>query len=395
MNIWEIEPQFKCPIVGAMLTVEKHKQILEKCGYAVSRSKPYEFHQLIMSKLHEQNNVSTKVNNFIRNQAAKQMKKIAGLGEEQIRTLWAQNLKKNHAGPMMYAIISHEDTGPELLLDIIGEVHMQAHANMNEIFTVRKQQLLMADALSAEKKKSASKIQDIRILMTAKKSDARIISQLRSENRSLSRQVSETKTTPQIIQTYEREIADLKDLLFQGENQLREKEREKRALQIQLFESKDENKFLKEGLLALSENSPLSLPKDCSNCSPENCPQYQLCAQRVFMIGGITKMKSFYKDMVENAGGKFDYHDGYLKSGHANLEARVKRCDVVLCPVNCNSHNACLAVKKLCNRYQKPLKILNSSSLSAVSQAIFLSQDRSAHNLSGGVIETQTMRSSN
>ena len=136
MNIWEIESQFKCPIVGAMLTTEKHKQILEKCGYAISRLKPYEYHQLIMSKLHAQNNVSTKVNNFIRNQAAKQMKKIAGIGEEQIRTLWAQHLEQGHAGPMMYAIISHQDTGPELLLDIIGEVHMQAHANMNEIFKI-------------------------------------------------------------------------------------------------------------------------------------------------------------------------------------------------------------------------------------------------------------------
>ena len=81
MNIWEIESQFKCPIVGAMLTVEKHKQILEKCGYVVSRLKPYEFHQLIMSKLHEQNNVSTKVNNFIRNQAANKMKKLQGSGK--------------------------------------------------------------------------------------------------------------------------------------------------------------------------------------------------------------------------------------------------------------------------------------------------------------------------
>ena len=115
MNIWEIESQFKCPVVGTMLSVERHKQILKKCGYDVSRMKPYEFHHQLMSRLHEQNNVSIKVNNFIRTQAVKQMKLIQSLGKKQIQTLWEEQLEKGLAGPLMYAIIAHEDTGPDLL----------------------------------------------------------------------------------------------------------------------------------------------------------------------------------------------------------------------------------------------------------------------------------------
>ncbi len=88
-------------------------------------------------------------------------------------------------------------------------------------------------------------------------------------------------------------------------------------------------------------------------------------------MGGITKMRPFYKEVVENAGGEFHYHDGYMKNVNAGLEAKVKRCDLVLCPVNCNSHTACRKVKQLCSRYSKPLKILSSSSLSAVTQALF------------------------
>lgn len=126
MNIWEIESQFKCSVVGTMLSVERHKQILKKCGYDVSRMKPYEFHQQLMSRLHEQNNVSIKVNNFIRTQAVKQMKRIQSLGKKQIQTLWEEQLEKGLAGPLMYAIIAHEDTGPDLLQEIYGQVHMQA-----------------------------------------------------------------------------------------------------------------------------------------------------------------------------------------------------------------------------------------------------------------------------
>jgi len=55
MNIWEVEPHFKCPVVGAILSVEKHKTILKKCGYDVKKLKPYEYHQQIMAKLLDQN----------------------------------------------------------------------------------------------------------------------------------------------------------------------------------------------------------------------------------------------------------------------------------------------------------------------------------------------------
>ncbi|MBW1745825.1 MAG: DUF2325 domain-containing protein, partial [Deltaproteobacteria bacterium] len=52
------------------------------------------------------------------------------------------------------------------------------------------------------------------------------------------------------------------------------------------------------------------------------------------------------------------------------LEGLVRRSDMVLCPVNCNSHNACLNVKKLCKKYCKRVQMLPSSSLSSISQAL-------------------------
>ncbi|MCP3942093.1 MAG: DUF2325 domain-containing protein [Desulfobacteraceae bacterium] len=388
-NIWEVETQFKCPVVGAMVSIEKHKQILKKCGYAVNRMRPYEFHQQLMSRLHEKNNVSIMVNNFIQSQSVKHMKKIQGLGEKQIQTLWKEQLEQGHGGPMMYAIIAHEDTSPGLLQEIYGQIHMKAHTNMKEVFDTKKQLSTMENTLSNTQKKVTSKIQRIRILMEDKKLTARKISQLETQNRSLTQLVSETKKAErktdleEITQPYEQKIANLNAIIMDFKTHLRIKEREKKALQIQLFESKNENQFLREGFKTLYENfSPLP-PLNCANnnnCSQETCPQYQLCAKQIFMIGGITKMKSFYKDIVENAGGKFDYHDGYLKNSHTNLEARVKRCDLVLCPVNCNSHNACLKIKALCNRHKKPLKILSNSSLTAVSHALFLTRDQQEKN---------------
>ena len=96
MNIWEVESHFKCPVIGAMLSVEKHKSILIKCGYDIKKMKPYEYHQVIMGKLTEENNVSVKVNNFIRSQARSQMLRIAGLDDAAVRALWKKQLESGN-----------------------------------------------------------------------------------------------------------------------------------------------------------------------------------------------------------------------------------------------------------------------------------------------------------
>ncbi len=96
-------------------------------------------------------------------------------------------------------------------------------------------------------------------------------------------------------------------------------------------------------------------------------PSFDLSGKRILIVGGITKIKAFYRQAIEKKGAVFEYHDGWGKHG---LEGLIRRSDMVLCPVNCNSHNACLNVKKLCKKYCKCVRMLPSSSLSAISQAL-------------------------
>jgi len=59
-----------------------------------------------------------------------------------------------------------------------------------------------------------------------------------------------------------------------------------------------------------------------------------------------------------------------MKKGVKKLENSLRRSDMVLCPVNCNSHAACSIVKNLGKKHNKPVYMLTNSSLSAVSQVI-------------------------
>ena len=118
-------------------------------------------------------------------------------------------------------------------------------------------------------------------------------------------------------------------------------------------------------------SQPLAEGLACASqtCSPD-CPSFDLCRKRVLIVGGLSRMEESYRRFVEGRGGIFEYHDGRLHGGVKALENSFKRADVVLCPVNCNSHGACLLVKSLGKKHKKPVHMLPGFGLATVSRAM-------------------------
>lgn len=112
---------------------------------------------------------------------------------------------------------------------------------------------------------------------------------------------------------------------------------------------------------------------ECCNRTHCNkaCPAFDLCRKRVLIVGGIERMESQYRKLVEEQGGGIlEYHAGHMKGGKKQLEKSLQRADVVLCPVNCNSHGACLMVKNLAKKYCKPVHMMPNFSMSAIAGVI-------------------------
>ena len=149
-----------------------------------------------------------------------------------------------------------------------------------------------------------------------------------------------------------------------------------------LYALKNQNKQL---LLELNSQHKMNdrLKKETENIAIQlstlnrcdaTCPSFDLCRKRILIVGGIVKIKDRYKKLIEENGGVFEYHDGYVKGGVKGLKDQVRRADMVLCPVNCNSHNACSLVKKIGKKYNRQVHMLAGSGLSAISQALLESQ---------------------
>lgn len=124
-----------------------------------------------------------------------------------------------------------------------------------------------------------------------------------------------------------------------------------------------------EGRACLA-HSGLNTPCPENVVCDERCPAFALCRKRVLIVGGVERMEALYRTLIEDLGGELDYHSGHLRNGVGNLKRSLRRADIILCPVNCNSHGACLKVKELAKKHNKTFYMLPNGSLNTLSRLL-------------------------
>jgi hypothetical protein len=272
----------------------------------------------------------------------------------------------------VYAAAAKQDLSPEAKRELFGIIHMNMHetANVNaelckELAKVREarseadeklKELKQANrALRKESKKLRKSWETMRIeLAMAKKERDRLMSELLGLRDDLDELEGQSS-----VNAEEPDNSSQEHLLLE---KIAELEKRNSRLLKNLNHQQKENNILQGLLQSMASNN--GQPCD------ETCPSFDLCRKRVLIVGGISKMKTYYREVVEAKGGQFEYHDGDLRGGIRALEGRFKRADIVLCPVDCNSHAACSVVKKLGKKHNKPVQMLHGSSINAVSWAL-------------------------
>ncbi|HTU63009.1 MAG TPA: DUF2325 domain-containing protein [Polyangiales bacterium] len=87
-------------------------------------------------------------------------------------------------------------------------------------------------------------------------------------------------------------------------------------------------------------------------------------------VGGRTHLVPYYRALIEDRGGKFLHHDGGLEQSLEAVTRVLCNVDVVICPVDCVSHAACLLAKQACRNLAKPFVPLRSAGLSSLARAV-------------------------
>jgi len=90
----------------------------------------------------------------------------------------------------------------------------------------------------------------------------------------------------------------------------------------------------------------------------------------ILYVGGIPRAVPRLKAAVDPYQATLVHHDGGVEESMRSLDALVERCDLVCCPVDCVSHDACRRTKKLCKRHGKPFVPLRSAGSAGLVDAL-------------------------
>jgi len=85
----------------------------------------------------------------------------------------------------------------------------------------------------------------------------------------------------------------------------------------------------------------------------------------VLYVGGRPGSTQAMRDLVQGAGGKFVSHDGGIEHRSGLLAGEVRGADFIFFPVDCISHDAVGALKRLCAQAAKRYRPLRTASVAS------------------------------
>ena len=370
-NLWQVDARFRCPLIGICLTMTEQRKILRKAKYDIKKLSDYYCHEILVGSLRKDAPLIRRIQRFLDEKYKDYLEFWDKQSNSGYLQIWNKKMVEDNVSGYLYGLIRRTDISEKDIQKISGSVHLLAYDKMQKIpkikqdFEQERKRKIIAEQKSAEWKKS---------FYTERKSQKALeqkidrqkqeIKLLDNENEKLKKLAvpnekfqTENMELQQRISKKENKIINLNSKISSLENKL------KSALSS--LEKKEEVNFT---LMRELEEFLKHLHSQKDDC--EKCLNYNLCKRRILLVGGITKLRSFYKQTVENLEGIFEYHEGYLNNGKKDLSDLIHRSDIVLFPVDINSHGACLSVKRLCRKWKKPYYILKSSGVSSLNNTL-------------------------
>lgn len=375
--VWEIEKFFKCPIVGMCLTLGEQKQILKKARLICKDKTPFEIHEVMVVSLNSENQVSRRIDQLLRRKYGKQDEQLSRLEQPEFMQHFISVLEDGDFADALYAAAVSLKLSQDCKEYIFGEVHMAMHRHGEEVRKLKRnlarqeEELQKAVQRIKDEAQSRKSIQKENLALRRSLDDLAVKLAAAEKKTMAGTAVADTddSATPSYPVTANQNPALRLEML---DKELENRDRELAALEAKnewllskLKSQQEVNRHYQEEARAII--GEVTAMNQCDAA----CPSFDLCRKRILIVGGLTRMASLYREMIESRNGLFEYHDGYMKKGMKELESRLRRADIVLCPVNCNSHAACSAVKNLAKKHKKTVHMLANSSLNSISQVIW------------------------
>ncbi|WP_449244926.1 DUF2325 domain-containing protein [Desulfobacca acetoxidans] len=371
---------FLCPIIGTCLTLKELHKIGRRFKYD-GESTPYQLHTWLIRTCKNSPAVGKYLQKYLCEKYRSVMQRLDEFEGEALLSAWIAAVQEGQVAGAFWAILTRLDVPDAIIEEVFGEVHMMSHLQAAEVRT----ELKAFDSLRRENNQIIQKLQKTRSMLERQRAEKeelrRHLSQKEIELRQFRRQSAQmTKALQSYENTEALSVLKKENSMLQKENKtLRTQLTQEQALRnraerrLENLREKIQNRPCRRCQISEPGSCPAKCPAaladDCPLGQGENCPR--LCKKNILLVGGLEKLTPYYRGIIEgDFGGVFYRHDGDFRQGHSCLMSMVKKAHVVICPVGMSSHNACLCVKKLCKRLNKPCVMLAKPGLGALKQAL-------------------------
>ena len=379
-KLWEIRPDLHCSILGTCLSYADLLKIGRKAGFVPSETATeYEVHNYFVHRAEEPDRLARLMHKALDGKyraavhASQQAQCAADLEE-----FWSDALAKGDIPGPYWALMTHPLTTEALLVRAFGEVHMLSHltgaANRADVRRLRGTEAALADA---KRRLSLQATEHRRQAAQHAGQVAGLERRLRAaEADSATRAAAEARLhefeSGAAHRALVRANASLTADLEGSRRACESAQAGCRDLEQEVSKLRQANREATAGLEALrSECSALEALVSADvdgegKPTQEESPAIDLCGRRIAYVGGRASAVGHFRAVVENLNGRFSHHDGGVDDNIGRLGGVLSQADLVLCPVDCVSHGACLKAKTFCKQAAKPFVPLRTAGLSSL-----------------------------
>ena len=385
-KLWDLK-DYLCSIIGTCLSIDDLKKLGRKTELEVDPSlSTYDLHVLFVQEVSEANHDSRLVNKKLNNKFQLSIKQAGRVqSPDELLDFWHYSKEQNRLAGAYWAILTHPLASTSLCHKIHGEIHMLSHLatrkNSHAVHELRDKNNKI-EVLQEALQLAGSQATQHQAWRDEEISELKVELQDRGKVKTILQQTLSRLAAFETGEKYNKLQADNKQLqaalskksatcvTLTAENQQLHNDQQRLStqlvkLQCKYSETTKENKAMDHLLYKQTDSCPT-----CDTCACKDCPGLDLCGRCVLYVGGQHSLVPHYRQVVEDCGGKFIHHDGGKEDQRIKLGKMMSKADVVICPVNFVSHDACLRAKKICKSQAKLFIAMRSAGLSALARGL-------------------------
>jgi hypothetical protein len=360
-RIWEFNSNLHCSIIGTCLTTGELRQVLGKTGVAPAGATDHELHGIAVSLASKHDQAAKLLHKALDHRHRIVINQFSRLStEDGVRTAWREAVGRGDIPGAYWATLTHPAATRAVIRDAFGEVHMLSHmvgaANRADIRRLRELEVEQGELLG----KLSAQQDAFRDAVVSR--DRRI----RELKQALTQSLQACQAAPASDDT----VSAMRALIVDLERRLDADGRRRESLEDQVVRLRPiaEREKAEQAMAELQHE--LGVIEESWSDTPD-APQAGLpdCAgMTVLYVGGRPNQVSHLRGMGQRLGAAFLHHDGGKEQHTDLLPGLISRADLVLFPVDCISHEAALAIKRLCRQAAKgfvPLRSAGAASLLA------------------------------